>query len=114
MGKHLRLRNGLCKGSVVGRTVCVLDHGFPEKRNPGRQVRLFLAQQASWKLLFFKSNGLPFEGCPGRYRSAVIRYALFEELAHYFANVNKESNIQFTVQYNLYFKAISTRREVSL
>lgn len=64
---------------------------YPGKGNLGRwpTVRLFLADQASFKMLFFKGTGLPVKACMGRY-SAPIRYPLLEELAHYFAHENKK------------------------
>ena len=59
MGKHLMVREWLVQMPCGGRQqLCAGPQRYPEKRNVERQVivRLFLAKQASLKMLFFKNN----------------------------------------------------------
>ena len=93
MGKHLMLREWLVQRPCGGREqLCAGPQRYPEKREVGRQVvvRLFLAKQASLKMLFFKNNCLLFTISAEGYNSAMIKFVLFKDLAHYFANINKE------------------------
>lgn len=95
MGKHLMVREWLVQMPCGGRQqLCAGPQRYPEKRNVERQVivRLFLAKQASLKMLFFKNNCLLFKISVESYNSAVVKFVLFKDLAHYFANVNKEES----------------------
>ena len=92
MGKHLMVREWLVQRPCGGRQqLCAGPQRYLEKRNVRRQVivRLFLAKQASLKMLFFKNNCLLFKISAGSYSSAMIKFVLFKDLAHYFANVKR-------------------------